>query len=162
MSGGDARRRLLGEVDGLFVELDLEHDRVARDLGVARSDLTALVVLDAADAPVGLADLGRRLGLGRPATTALADRLSARGLVHRVADPDDRRRVRLELSDDARAVAGQVTRDLARRLSSRLTGWTRQDLTTAADVLRAVRDGLAADDGPEAAGAPRPADAPPR
>ena len=144
MSGeARARARLLDEVDALFVALDLEHDRLARDLGVARSDLTALVVLDAADGPVGLAELGRRLGLGRPATTALADRLAARGLVRRVPDPDDRRRVRLVLSDDAAATAAEITVGLTRRMSAPLLHRRAGDLSTAADVLRAVREGLA-------------------
>ena len=48
--------------------------------------------------------LGTHLSLSSAACTALVDRLAAAGLVARAPDPTDRRRVRLAVTDRARAL----------------------------------------------------------
>jgi DNA-binding MarR family transcriptional regulator len=73
--------------------------------GLHLTDLRAIVeLLDAerADQPASPGWLGRRLGLGSAAVTALVDRLERLGHVQREPDPDDRRRVRLLVTPTAK------------------------------------------------------------
>lgn len=52
--------------------------------------------------PTSMSVLGARIRLSRAAITTLTDRLEAKGLVHRVPDPKDRRRTYIELADGVR------------------------------------------------------------
>lgn len=53
--------------------------------------------------PVAIGALAEYLGIKPHSAVGLADRLAAAGLVRRVADPEDRRRVGLEVTAKARA-----------------------------------------------------------
>jgi len=64
-------------------------------LGLGRSDLRALNLLE--HGPLGASVLAARLGLTRPAVTALIDRLAEAGYVARVAVAGDRRATAVEL-----------------------------------------------------------------
>ncbi|HXV92159.1 MAG TPA: MarR family transcriptional regulator, partial [Pseudonocardia sp.] len=55
--------------------MDLFDEAAARALGVGRSDLRALNLLE--HGPLGATALAGRLGLSRPSVTALVDRLEA-------------------------------------------------------------------------------------
>lgn len=86
------------------MELDRFAGEFAAVNGLHRTDLRALIILlDAArsgtDATPGW--LAGELGLGTAAVTAVVDRLAGSGHLRRVRDHPDRRRVRLEVSDDA-------------------------------------------------------------
>ena len=82
---------LLGAVRALAGALEHFDDAAARALGVGRSDLRALNLLDDGPLPAGV--LAARLGLSSGATTALVDRLVAAGFATRQAAPDDGRKV---------------------------------------------------------------------
>lgn len=47
--------------------------------------------------------IAEHLHLSSPFVTAVTNKLVQRGLIHKTADPADRRRVRLEVSDEGRA-----------------------------------------------------------
>jgi DNA-binding MarR family transcriptional regulator len=73
--------------------------------GLHVTDLRAIVeLLDAerAGQPASPGWLGRRLGLGSAAVTAVVDRLERLGHVQRESDPADRRRVRLLVTPAAK------------------------------------------------------------
>lgn len=88
------------------LQLDLAGAQFAGRNGLHPTDLRALIgLLDAARAgvPSTPGRLGAHLGLNSAGTTALVDRLERLGLIRRVRDTEDRRRVLLEVDD--RAVA---------------------------------------------------------
>ncbi|MBX6387338.1 MAG: MarR family transcriptional regulator [Microbispora sp.] len=58
----------------------------------------------ASSGPLTVGDLGGRLRLSRAATTELLDRIESRGLVARVRDQHDRRRVYVGITEAGRAV----------------------------------------------------------
>jgi DNA-binding MarR family transcriptional regulator len=73
-------------------------------------------------APAG--DLVRRLGVSKQAASQLVDTLVLRGYLERHANPEDRRRLLIELTERGRAAANAVRKgveavddELARRLS---------------------------------------------
>lgn len=73
-------------------------DAVGRALGLGPADLRCLDWL--ADGPKTAGVLATAVGLRPAATTALVDRLEQRGLVERVRDPDDRRRVLVRMTEE--------------------------------------------------------------
>lgn len=107
----------------------LEHDW-SRTTGLHRSDLAALNHLARSPDTLGMRELRERLSLSPGAMTALVDRLEERGHVTRAADPDDRRRVAITLSEDARALGGQFFGDLAVRVLAALEAFDDTELVT--------------------------------
>jgi DNA-binding MarR family transcriptional regulator len=74
---------------------------VARAARLSHTELVALEHLTMG--PVGPAELARLLEVSTAASTGIVDRLEARGHVARVADPTDRRRTSVEITDSGRA-----------------------------------------------------------
>ena len=79
--------------------------RVAERLGLAATDIGVLRLL-AAEGTLPVGRIGELTGLTTGAATRMVDRLEQAGVVRRVADPADRRRVLVEPAGD-RAVAVQ-------------------------------------------------------
>lgn len=92
---GDVRP-LVVEVDHAFRELysavDTALDAAAATLGINRTDLRCVEVLDRVG-PVAAGALAETLALSPAAVTKIVDRLVAVGYVERSPDPQDRRRV---------------------------------------------------------------------
>lgn len=131
----DRHRALLVLLDELFVAMDGVHDDAAARLGLHRSDLAALTVLAESDEPLPIGRIGERLGLGRPAMTALVDRLAEDGHVRRLADPDDGRRVLVELSPAAAKLGRTVLREVGDRVRAALADVAPDHLAAAEAVL---------------------------
>ncbi len=72
--------------------------------------------LISAKAPITLIALSEALGTRPPATSAMVDRLARAGLVYRMPDPEDRRRVLLAATGHAVAMIGKIDLQTARRL----------------------------------------------
>jgi DNA-binding MarR family transcriptional regulator len=100
--------------------------------------LLELVVLHliSALAPVALIDLAEALGTRPPATSAMVDRLAKGGLVSRIPDPQDGRRIQLALTAQAVSVIGGTDPTTARRLQAVLQAMSRQIRRHVVDVLR--------------------------
>jgi DNA-binding MarR family transcriptional regulator len=103
--------------------------------GMTLLQLTALHVISA-QAPVTLTDVAQALGTGPPATSAMVDRLIRTGLVSRASDPQDRRRVRLTITDHAKTMIGDINLNTARRLQAALNHMGPQGRRYLIDVLR--------------------------
>lgn len=78
----------------------LLHAALAAQAGINITDVNCLAVLDK-DGPMTAGQLAQWMGLSRGgAITALIDRMEKGGFVRRRRDPDDRRRVIIELVPD--------------------------------------------------------------
>lgn len=83
-------------------------------------------------------EISNRLGIDRTTMVALVDALTGRGLVRRTADPRDRRRNLVELTDAGRAVRAAATPavdEVEARFLAPLTPAERETLTA---LLRKV------------------------
>lgn len=109
------------------------HAALAARVGVGLNDLLALDHLSAETAPVGVTELGRRLGMRSASATVLVDRLVSAGHVRRVPHPTDGRRTVLELTDSAHGDVWQALRPLVTGLEELTAGL---DDEAAAAVLR--------------------------
>ncbi|WP_233492559.1 MarR family winged helix-turn-helix transcriptional regulator [Blastococcus sp. TF02A-30] len=125
------RRELVLLLRRLSVELDAVSQRFAEEHGLGRTDVRALVaIMDAARRGEALTAgrLGEAVELRSASVTALVDRLERVGHVRRVRDPEDRRRVSLQLSDTARTAGAEHFGGLARDLIAALEGYTDEEL----------------------------------
>jgi DNA-binding MarR family transcriptional regulator len=80
------------------------------------TDMTALNLI--MTAPMTPGTLARALNLSASATTSVLDRLEKAGHVIRERDPDDRRRVELQVLDRATALAATFFQPLAREYAA--------------------------------------------
>ena len=54
-----------------------------------------------------ITELAKRTGLAKPTLTSMLDRLEKSGVLRRVSDPNDRRQIRIELTDAAWALSSK-------------------------------------------------------
>ena len=112
--------------------------------GVNRGEVGALSALRVAGPPHRLSptSLGRGLMMSSAGVTSRIDRLERRGLVRRLPDPDDRRGVIVELTDEGLALVDQAVEAVTesdRQLLGRLDG---QEMTDLEGLLRKLLAGL--------------------
>lgn len=139
-----------GSIDALIerfrdaTDADLAFDRVAAGwMGVGLTDLKCLDAVERRDG-LTAGELAAESGLTTGAVTAIIDRLERAGYARRVRDPDDRRRVRVEVTPAFRErggeVWGPVAADWHRTLAERFTpaelGAAAAVLETAAEIAR--------------------------
>jgi len=118
----------------LDVRPDAEQRAQWRSLTVHQ--LEALVVLD--QATLTMRELCEQLDISESAGTALSDRLVARGMVERHVDPEDRRVVRLAMSDQARSMAEQYRALKRRHTAEALSVVSTGDLTALVRICRTL------------------------
>ena len=115
---------------------DAFDDAVAQRLELNRTDLRCLDWLF--DGPKSAGQLAAATGLSSAATTTLLDRLERRGLVRRVPDPSDRRKVLVEMSDLGRRATGDLYGPLAREGARLLERYADEQLAAMRDQLLAA------------------------
>lgn len=123
--------------------------RMERELAAAGHELTFsqyIALKKLSDGSHGVTDLARAAELNPGAMTRLLDKLEARGLIARVADPADRRAWNIHLTEAGRAMwqdvnqCGQRVRERAMR---GMSDAEREQLTR---LLEQVRDNLSSTD----------------
>ncbi|MFL5825972.1 MAG: MarR family winged helix-turn-helix transcriptional regulator [Thermoleophilaceae bacterium] len=107
---------------------------VAEYLGIHGTDYRGLDVLDQ-EGPMTAGRLAERARLSPGATTALIDRLEAKGLVRRTRDTEDRRRVLVEVTPEVGERAAELygTPDEG---ADELAGYTNEQLEFLIEVLQ--------------------------
>jgi DNA-binding MarR family transcriptional regulator len=101
--------RLASSMEGLLIQY-------RRALGVSMTELQAVLALWDGGR-MSMTDLGARIALSRAAVTTLADHVEQLGLIERMPDPGDRRRILLAVSAKAEAKLHEVTASLQERLA---------------------------------------------
>ena len=121
---------------------DAFDDAACALLGINRSDGRALDILDRAG-PISAGELAREASLSTAAITALLDRMERAGYVRRVRDTVDRRRVLVEMTDEARRRAWAIRGPIAEEAPALLAAYSDEDLIVIRDFLRGGREFLA-------------------
>jgi DNA-binding MarR family transcriptional regulator len=93
---------------------DAWEDLVPREYGV-------LYALSSAPTGLRITELGEDVLLTQPGMSRLVGRLEARGLVHRVDDPDDARASRIRLTPSGVATQRRIGRMHARHVAQAMT-----------------------------------------
>lgn len=123
--------------------------RMERELAAAGHELTfsQYITLKTLgnDGRAGVSELARAAQLHPGAMTRLLDKLEAQGLVVRVTDPQDRRALHVDLTDNGRALWSAVG-DCGRRVHARaMHGLDDADQARLLELLVHVRDNLSSD-----------------
>jgi DNA-binding MarR family transcriptional regulator len=114
---------------------DKMDEAAARGLGVNRTDARCLDIVERFG-PVTAGRLAAEAGLTTGAVTAVIDRLVEKGYLRRVADPTDRRRVMVELTDLLEERAGRYYGPLAEQSFPALSRYSVAELETVTKFLR--------------------------
>jgi DNA-binding MarR family transcriptional regulator len=139
--GEDERQEVALLLRRLSVELDAVGQRFATLHALGRTDVRALVaIMDAARRGEALTAgvLGQAVDLSSASVTALVDRLERAGHVRRVRDPQDRRRVVLEMSESAMAAGGRFFGGLNRDLLAAMADYSEEELAVVHRFLSEV------------------------
>ena len=124
----DRLNRLLRDMS---TETILMHQAIADRLGLNVTDHKALGFLLDAGEPITAGQLAALTGLTTGAVTGIVDRLARAGLVRRKRDPQDRRRVSIELvMDRVRRDVFPIFEQLAKRVSAHAASYSPRDLAT--------------------------------
>lgn len=135
--------RMLQEVGEGMTRLSQE---IAEASGLHMTDVGAISVLSRHRArPMTIGLLRGHLGLSPAAMTKLVDRLEDAGHVRRVPDTSDRRRICLEVTDSADALAKDVLSRFLGRARNALGAYDDASLAAAERFLSDIRDALPGD-----------------
>ena len=136
------RRQLVGELGTALQRyqrsVQAYDDAVGRALSLGPADLRCLDWL--ADGPKTAGMLATATGLRPAATTALVDRLEAKGLVERVRDDTDRRRVLVRMTDEGTRATWAMYGPLVEEGQGLFAHHTVAELTSMRELLDAMRE----------------------
>jgi DNA-binding MarR family transcriptional regulator len=128
--------------DGMWAQMERELVKAGHDLTF--SQFVTLKKLAGGIASV--TDLARAAELNPGAMTRLLDRLAAKGLVERVADPGDRRALHIHLTEAGVAIWRDIDQ-CGQRVHDRAFGdMGEDDRTQLLRLLERVRDNLSTED----------------
>lgn len=112
----------------------LFHAAVASLLDLHPTDYKALSILERLGA-MSAGEIARQSSLATASVTSLIDRLEGKGFVRRVPDPDDRRRVVVEVVADRVTAARGLFAAARRSLVKLFKRYSDRDLVVIADFL---------------------------
>lgn len=142
MSNGRRERviQALGEAIRAYQNaLDKADDAVAEILGINRTDARALDIVDQ-HGRITAGQLATEAGLTTGAITAVVDRLERGGLIRRVRDEDDRRRVWLEVTPAASEAMGQLFEPMVAEARRRFDGYSTAELERLTEFVAIVSE----------------------
>lgn len=118
---------------------DVVDETVGQLLGVNRTDGRCLDILDQ-HGRMSAGELSREAGLTSGAITGVIDRLERLGYVQRIADPKDRRRVLVELTDKAKRTSEELFGPMGEQLGPMLARYTDDELRLVTEFHRMGRE----------------------
>ena len=143
MSRDHRREEVIEEGGKVFRAYQTSNDNfdqaVADRLGMNRTDMRCVDLIDQAGGMTA-GELARAAGLTTGAVTAVIDRLERAGIARRVADPADRRRVRIEVTPKLWELTGPLMAPFIAESQSILDDYGTEELERFAEFLRRVID----------------------
>jgi DNA-binding MarR family transcriptional regulator len=126
---------------------------VARRHGLSHAALNALAVIEGAGRPVPTGEVSARMHITTGTMTTVLDTLERKGYVRRLADPDDRRRVLVDITPAAQSVLDRMLPEVQQAAGAVMSALDEETLHALLDALAAIS--VAVDNVPE--DLPRPA-----
>lgn len=112
----------------------LFHSAMADQFGLTATDTKSLELLGRLG-PLSAGELVEHTGLASPSVTALIDRLEAKGLVRRLRDASDRRRVIVEMVPEGLASLSEAFSRFGESLPALWSSYTNEQLEVILDFL---------------------------
>lgn len=123
-------------------ELNTALERQLAPLGLTTQQ--AALLMHASRQETSPSRLTELLGTDTAGMTRLLDRLEAKGLLHRVHHPTDRRAVVIELTSDGRALARRLPPIFGRAVSQLLAGFSADEISQLTALLQRMLSNLRA------------------
>jgi DNA-binding MarR family transcriptional regulator len=133
--------RELEEVGGLAEALIAS---VARRHGLSHAALNALAVIEGNGAPMAAGAVGTYMHITSGTMTSVLDTLERNGYIRRLTDPDDRRRVLVDVTPEAQAVLDRLLPEVVQTTTTVMAGFGDKELTSFLGTLARIRDAIAA------------------
>lgn len=111
--------------------------------GVSHTLLNSLAVVDGAERPLTPSEIGERTFVSSGTVTGTLDQLEYRGWVRRIPNPDDRRSVLVEITEEGRLAADQFLPGIRALEQAIFGGLTQRELQTLMNLLGKVIEGIA-------------------
>jgi len=128
--------------DGMGAQMERELVKAGHDLTFSQF----VTIKKLAGGIASVTDLARAAELNPGAMTRLLDRLEAKGLIERVADPEDRRALHIHLTDAGIAIWRDIEQ-CGQRVHDRAFGdMAQDDRNQLLRLLERVRDNLSTED----------------
>jgi DNA-binding MarR family transcriptional regulator len=128
--------------DGMWAQMERELVKAGHDLTFSQF----VTIKKLAGGIASVTDLARAAELNPGAMTRLLDRLEAKGLIERVADPGDRRALHIHLTDAGVAIWRDIDQ-CGQRVHDRAFGdMAQDDRNQLLRLLERVRDNLSTED----------------
>lgn len=125
----------------LLRALEEERQRIATDHGLSTTELRGLFRI-AESGDLTPKQLAADLSVTSGAITGISGRLVAAGFLRRVAHPQDRRSLRLQLMGEGYRAVAAIHADFDAMVGEATLGLGREDLAVATEVLRRVTQAL--------------------
>jgi DNA-binding MarR family transcriptional regulator len=139
VSRAELSAELTEQVREQQIAYDRFHDAVAAYLGINRTDLRCLDLIDLRGKQTP-GEISQVTGLTTGAVTAMLDRLERAGYIQRARDSSDRRRVLVELTDLARKRGAEVYQPFATQAGPMFARFSVDQLATLRDFVRIGND----------------------
>jgi DNA-binding MarR family transcriptional regulator len=110
--------RALRELEVVGGKIEALVAGIARRYGLSHAALNALAVIEGAGGPIATGEVSARMHITTGTMTTVLDTLERNGYVHRLADPDDRRRVLVEITASAQSTLDQMLPDVQQMAKS--------------------------------------------
>jgi DNA-binding MarR family transcriptional regulator len=141
LSRDSRREAIIDEGGKVFRAYQTSNDNfdqaIADRVGMNRTDMRCLDLIDQAGGMTA-GELAKAAGLTTGAVTAVIDRLERAGMARRVADPSDRRRVRLEVTPKLWQLTGPLMMPFLEESSAIIDDYSTEELERFADFMRRV------------------------
>lgn len=134
----EAIRRLVDSLRASQTAADMMDEAFCEFLGINRSDGRCLDVVDR-HGQVTAGELAREVGLTTGAVTAMVDRLETAELLQRRSDRNDRRKVLIELTPEAKKLAADIYGEMAHATAPFIDSMSDGDLLTLISFFDATR-----------------------
>jgi MarR family transcriptional regulator, transcriptional regulator for hemolysin len=138
------KRDLITAIVTLARLVRTEADKRARLHGMTRAQWTILLSLERQPGLLQK-ELAELLEVEPITVARLVDRLEARGMVERRADPTDRRCWRLHLTDNSRPLMSEIVTQVEELAEIATEGLSDETLGAAAAAIASMRDAIAAE-----------------
>ena len=129
-------------IRGWQTDQDMFDEAAAAYVGINRTDARCVDLIDRMGR-ITAGQLATAAHLSSGAVTAVLDRLEAAGLVRRVRDPGDRRRVLVEVTPKLAAVSARIYGPLVEEGASWIAKYSDDQLETILDFIERNREILA-------------------
>jgi DNA-binding MarR family transcriptional regulator len=117
---------------------------VARRHGLSHAALNALAVIEGNGAPMAAGAVGAHMHITSGTMTSVLDTLERNGHIKRLTDPDDRRRVLVDVTPEAQMVLNRLLPEVVQTTTAVMAGIGDEELYDFLGTLARVSDAIAA------------------